>query len=222
MSKLFNMDNPVWVAMGKFADLIILNLLVTVCSIPVVTIGASWTAMYYVTIRMAKKEEGYITKDFFHSFRENFKQATVIWLIYLAVFALFGIDYLIYRYMPEMMPKALIVVIMTVAIVVCVTMIYTFPLLSRFQNTTKNTIKNALLLSILHIPQTVLLVLLLLLPVVIGVLFIRLAPLVIFAGISLPAYWSSFIWKSIFKKLEPPEETTEELAGESDLVGKEE
>ena len=206
------MDNPVWVFMGKVADLIILNVLFTICSIPIVTLGASWTALYYVTIRMVRKEEGYITKDFFHSFKENFKQATLIWLIYLGIFAVFGLDYLIYKVMPDMVPKALIVVILAVAIVICIMMMYTFPLLSRFQNSTKNTMKNALLLSVLHIPHTIALAFLLLMPVALELISFRLIPLVVFMGVSFPAYISSFIWKSMFKKLEPPEE--EELVTE--------
>ena len=81
MGALFNLENPVWNFMGKVADLVILNLLALICSIPIVTIGASWTAMYYVTIKIVRKEEGYIIRDFFRSFKENFKQATIIWLL---------------------------------------------------------------------------------------------------------------------------------------------
>lgn len=206
MGKLFNMDNPVWVAMGKFADLILLNCLFVICCLPVFTIGASWTALYYVTIRMARKEEGYITRDFFHSFKENFKQATIIWFLFLAVFLVFALDYYIYSMFPNVIPKVIIVVIMAVAMVAFVTMMYVFPLLSRFRNTIKNTIKNAFLISLLHIPHTVLLIILLLLPIVALVFLFRFAPFVIMVGISVPAYWASFIWKSIFAKLEKPEE----------------
>ena len=85
LSGLFNYDNPVWRFIGKFWDVLILNVLWLVCSIPIVTIGASTTAMYYVTLKLARDEDGYTIRSFFKSFKENFRQATVIWLIFLAV-----------------------------------------------------------------------------------------------------------------------------------------
>ena len=81
---LFNYDNPVWRFIGKLGDLIILNVLWIVCSIPIFTIGASTTAVYYVTLKMVRDEEDSTIKSFFRSFKSNFKQATAIWLILLA------------------------------------------------------------------------------------------------------------------------------------------
>ena len=46
---LFDMDNPFWRFMSLVADLIILNLLFVLCSIPIITIGASTTALYTET-----------------------------------------------------------------------------------------------------------------------------------------------------------------------------
>ena len=61
----------------------LLNILFLVCSLPIFTIGASFTAMYYVTLKLAENEEGYIARGFLKSFKQNFKQATIIWLILL-------------------------------------------------------------------------------------------------------------------------------------------
>ena len=69
--------------MGRVADLIILNLIFIVCCIPIVTIGPALTALYYMTLKMARNEETYIIRGFFKSFKENFRQAIVIWLIIL-------------------------------------------------------------------------------------------------------------------------------------------
>ena len=92
LSGLFNYDNPVWRFIGKFWDVLIVNILWGICSVPVFTIGASTTAMYYVTLRLARDEDGYTIRSFFKSFKENFKQATIIWLIFLLVGALLGFD----------------------------------------------------------------------------------------------------------------------------------
>ena len=92
MNSLLNPDNPVMQFITKIVNAVYLNILWFFCSLPVFTIGASTTALYYVTLKMVKNEEGNITKAFFHSFRENFKQGTVIWLILLGFGILFGID----------------------------------------------------------------------------------------------------------------------------------
>ena len=69
---LFNYDNPVWRFIGKLGDLIILNVLWLITSIPIVTIGASTTALYYVTLKLVRDEDGYTIRSFFKSFKENF------------------------------------------------------------------------------------------------------------------------------------------------------
>lgn len=92
LQNLFNYDNPVWRFIGKFGDLIVLNILWIITSIPIVTIGASTTAMYYVTLKLVRDEDGYTIRSYFRSFKENFKQATVIWLIMLVVGFLLGFD----------------------------------------------------------------------------------------------------------------------------------
>ncbi len=79
MSEFFNPDSSVMRFITKIASSVYLNILWFVCCLPVVTIGASTTALFYVTLKMAKNEEGNITAAFFHSFQENFRQATKIW-----------------------------------------------------------------------------------------------------------------------------------------------
>jgi len=217
MGAIFNLDNPVWNFMSKVADLIILNLLAIVCSIPIVTIGASWTAMYFVTIRMVRKEESYIIRDFFRSFKENFKQATIIWLLALAAIGIFAGDVVIYRMIPEQIPQALMIAVLVLAYLVLGTIIYAFPLLSRFHNTIKGTIKNGFLISLVNVPYTFVFIILLAVPFVFAFFFIEMAPFILLIGFSLPAYVSSIFWVKIFRKFEPKEdveEATEEMISE--------
>lgn len=223
MGGLFNLDNPIWSFMGKVADLILLNLLVVVCSLPIFTIGASWTALYFVTIRMARNEESYIVKDFLRSFRDNFKQATIIWMFALVAIVVFVGDILIYRMMPGAIPEPLMVAVMAVAFLVLCTIIYVFPVLSRFQNTIKGTLKNAFLISLVNIPYTIAFVVLAIIPIIALIFVYQLAPLIIIVGISLPAYLASFLWVRIFRKFEPKGETTTEISnlGDGDEIGEE-
>ena len=85
-------DNVVTRGLGKVADFMILNVLWIICSIPIVTIGAATTAMYSVMLRLVKDEEGYIVKGFFKAFKENFKQSTIMWLIYMVVGTIIFVD----------------------------------------------------------------------------------------------------------------------------------
>ena len=80
--KLFNYDSPFWSFMSRLADLIILNLLWIVFCIPVVTIGASTTAMYRVTLNMVRGEGSGVVRMFWDAFRLNLKQAVLIFLIH--------------------------------------------------------------------------------------------------------------------------------------------
>ena len=82
----FNMmDNVVVRALSKLGDMICLNVMWLVCCIPVVTIGASTTALYTVMLKLVKNEEGYVFRGFLKAFKTNFKQSTIIWLIVLAL-----------------------------------------------------------------------------------------------------------------------------------------
>lgn len=92
MAKLFSYDNPIWRFMGRVADVFLLTMLWAVCSLPVITIGASTSALYYVSLKMAKNREGYLWKSFFKAFKDNFTQSTVIWVIMLAVGVFLGMD----------------------------------------------------------------------------------------------------------------------------------
>ena len=206
LSGFFNYDNPVWRFIGKFGDLIILNVLWFVCSIPIFTIGASTTAVYYVTLKLARNDDGYTIRSFFKSFKENFKQATIIWLIALLVGIILVGDFLILRNSTLSFGKVIMVLITVVAVIYIFTMIYIFPVLSRFENTVKNTIRNSFLMSILNLPKTILLVIINLVPAVVLLVTLQAMPIVILFGFSVPAYVASMLFVKIFKRFEPEEE----------------
>lgn len=96
MAKLFDYNNPIWRFMGKLTDVCFLTVLWALFSLPIVTIGASTTALYYVSLKLAKDQEGYIWRTFVGAFKENFKQSTIIWLIMLALGIFLGVDLYFY------------------------------------------------------------------------------------------------------------------------------
>ena len=97
---------------------------------------------------MVKNEEGNITKAFFHSFKENFKQGTIIWLILLGLGIVLGVDgYVLYHLHFENVFWTICTAIFIVALVAyAIVLMYIFPLLSRFNNTTLSMFKNSLMI----------------------------------------------------------------------------
>ena len=93
--EIFSLENPIWKFIGNLADFFLLSCLWYLCCLPVVTAGAATTALYYVTLKMARGQEGQLIPAFFHSFKQNLKQATALWVGYLAVGILLVLDLVI-------------------------------------------------------------------------------------------------------------------------------
>ena len=93
--KIFDLDSPLMNVLNKMADLMWLNILTLICCIPIITAGAAFTSMHYVALKIVRNEESYITRSFFKSFKTNFRQATLIWLMILLIAAVLGGDYYI-------------------------------------------------------------------------------------------------------------------------------
>lgn len=210
MGRFFNMDNKFFVFMGRLADLCMLNILCIICCLPVVTAGASLTALYYVTMKMVRNEESYIFRSFFKSFKQNFRQATVINLIMLAAAALLYLDTRITKAMADPVGKILAMIFALFTMIYLIILLYLYPVLAKFYNSIKNTLKNALLMGIRHLPYTFLMLAVCASPLLI--LFIPsfqvqmfLILVLILIGPALAAYCNSHFFVRIFDKYIPEE-----------------
>ena len=206
--------------MSKVADLCILNIICVICCIPVITAGASITAMYYVTLKMVRNEEAYIVRSFFKSFKQNFKQATIINLIMLLIGVVLYIDLNVSKAMQGGAGQIFHVIFMAFVLIYFILFLYVYPVLARFYNTIKNTIKNALFMAIRHFPYTVVMVIIAVCPLLLllvksyqiqSTLFV----LFLLMGFALIAYCNSYFLAKIFDKYMPKEEAGQESAGES-------
>ncbi len=207
MKGLFNYDNPVMRFIGKFWDVLILNILWMICSIPIFTIGASTTAVYYVTLKLARDDDGYTIRSFFHSFKQNFRQATVIWLIFLMAGIILVAD-LWFVLTANVVPAGTLRILATalfigLLVVWFAMMTYVFPILARFYGTIKQTILNSFLLSVRYLLYTIGMIAI---DVVIVILTLTSLPVLSLLGIALIAFLNSFLLERIFKKLIPKEE----------------
>ena len=208
MGSIFNLDSPLSRFLSRMADLMWLNILALVCCIPIFTIGASLTALNYVALKMVRNEDGYIRESFFKSFKQNFKQATLIWLIMLAALILLACDFYIIRMAPSLFPDWIKAVLFATTMLLLIGTMYVFPVLARFENNTKDIFKNSLFMGILSLPKTILMVICWIVPVAIGLVFYQILPLALALGMSLPAYGCAFLYHKTFKRFEPEEEQT--------------
>lgn len=202
--KLFNIDSPMMQALSKIADLFILNLLFMVCCIPIITIGTSLTALYTVTLKTARNEESYVFRSFFKAFKDNFKISTLSWLILLIAGTILFVDFRYAVVFPEPYNHIIRVATVFLSILYLLLITYLFPYIARFENTLKDSFKNAFLLSVTHLLYTFLFL-------VIGVLAIVLTFLLDFQvigflwiviGFSGLAYINSMLFRRIFAKFE--------------------
>lgn len=167
MDNIFRYDNKFFEILDKITDIIVLNLLCIFFSLPVITMGASITAMYSVSMKMAKGKEPYIIKEFIKGFKENFRDATISWILITIVVTVLGLDFYISKMIFSDTLKIVFQFIFTlVSIILVFVLTYIFPIISKFNNTIKQTIINSILIPIQNLPNTILMVLINLSPVI--------------------------------------------------------
>ena len=210
MSSFFNMDSPIMRFLGRLADVMILNIVFLITCLPVVTIGAAWTSLSYVTLKMSRDEESSIVKSYFKAFRQNFRQATAIWGIALVAMFIFYMDFHIIRSMNPSMAQAMFLLLAAIAMLAALTLLYVFPVLAKFDNTILNTIKNAFFMAIGNLPHTLLMAAVIVGSVVLTFLSqqtIAVGLLVwIMVGFALIAFLNAHILVKVFDKYIPQEE----------------
>lgn len=199
--------------MEKVGDLLLVNLLFVVCSLPVVTMGASATAMYYVLGRI-RRQEGTVTKDFFRSFRENFRQATLYWgVLLLVALALYWNFRLISGWTGALYSVMMVLLILVSWFAVSWGSVV-FPLLSRFDNTPAATARNAGILVFAVPLRTLAAAAINALPVALAVflpgVFALAAVLWLFCLFSAGAYGILCLLSPVFARLEKTGETSDQ------------
>ncbi|MBQ9414623.1 MAG: YesL family protein [Clostridia bacterium] len=202
MRKLFSMDNPLMKGLSVVADLLILNILTLLLSLPLITIGPAVTAMNDILIRMVRGEEGYTVKPYFHAFAVNFKKGMLLSVILLLSAGVLYVDYLAaVAYIPIMKAGILAIAVILLAIA-----FYAFGLLARYENTLRGTLKNAAVLAIGNFPRTLLMVLCAVGMWVICIQFYQFGvPVLMMLGLSLPCYVNVMLLNGVFHKLDGDE-----------------
>ena len=207
MHNLFHYENPFIQFLVRVGDLMILNVLFILCSLPVVTLGASLTALHRVTQNMLFEQEEPLLKAFFRAFRQNFKQSTLAWLVELVVIVSLVCDVLlVMAYFNGGLAKAMYILVAVLAILVAGVFSYLMPLIARYENGMRQQVNNAVVLAIIKLPKTVLLTLLNLLPVILLLIsvpvFVQTLIFWVIIGFAFVSFLTSSILKPVFQQLE--------------------
>lgn len=156
MRFLFDPDSQIMRFLARLADLVILNVVFLFTCLPLFTIGAAISALYSVVFAMDTAREGKVLPTYFRAFRENFRQGTAVFLVLLLFGAASCVNMSRFSEIGGAFGFCLFLLAMLVLILTVFTATFAFPLLSRFRNTTGAMLKNALLLSLSHLPRAIL------------------------------------------------------------------
>ena len=202
---MFSIDGPLWRALNFIADVMILHFLWLFHSLPVFTIGASTTALYYAMMKRIRTNEGQITSNFRRSFKENFRQSTIYWLIVVAVGVILWLDLNFCFTWGGIAGKVMLAGCSLLLVPCWMVLLYLFPVQAKFTGTLYGNFKNALLMSVRHLPLT------LLLTVIWATVWLLLATfppfmgLMLISGAGLMAWITSCIYIQIFRAYLPDE-----------------
>ncbi len=205
MGKIFGYDSPAMRFVRLGMNLILLNMLTILCCIPLFTIGASLSAAHSAAVRL-RRDEGHVSANFFEAFVDNFKQATLVWLIFVAVVVFFISDYYICTQLDWMITDVAQVVLVVLALALCLISMWLYPLIARYENKLRHTLKNAATMTVAYLPSTFAMLIVTLLPVGLFLLVAEAFIVVLAVGISLPIYLNSALYCKIFDKVEAIQE----------------
>lgn len=208
-NKIFDVDNVVFRAIDTIGKIFILNLYWLVCSLPIVTIGASTTALMYASMKLHDKE-GYVTSNFFHSFKENFKQATAIWLLYLVAGVLLAFDFMMGNQAGDTFGLCMQAIALIIGIPYFISMLYVFGVQSRFVNTVKDTIRYSFFMALRNMKCTIQMAILFILLVWVNTTVLLANFLTLIYGFGLMGYFFAAYYKKAFGKYLNTDENTAE------------
>lgn len=179
MGEIFNLDNKFFQGVNRVVDCFGLSILWLICCIPVFTVGAATTALYYTVNKVIRHGRSYVWKEFWHAFRTNFKLSTAAWLILAFLTAFLSTDcYIMYQYAKagDKLGTMYFIFVVFIALL-AMWASYLFPYIARFENGLKTVLKNVTYIAIANLPWTFVLFVIL---CVVGVIVWILPPTIFF------------------------------------------
>lgn len=200
MSSFFKIDGPLMRGLSELTNLVILNILTVVCSLPVFTAGAAITSMHYCIMKMSDDEDSHLVQMFFTQFKDNFKTMTPAWLLFLAFGVFLYFDYQVFVVSADTVRTVALVLIYAALIIYMAIYVWFFPMAARFENGFLSKFKNAFYMAIGALPRTLGMMVIWVVVVFVLSQSLRLMPIFALFGLSLPAYLSAFLYYPVIKK----------------------
>ncbi len=170
MFGFLNIDSSFYKALSKISNYMILGVLWVISCIPVITVGAACSAVYAAHHKVIQNSNGYIWSTYWQQFRANFKQSSLLWLIMLLLAGFFAADFYILFRMGAAQKTAFVTVFAVLGVFCVMWMQYWFPYIVHIEDPIKTVLKNTLIMTIAHLPQSILLLIIFAVCVAINVL----------------------------------------------------
>lgn len=204
----FKLDGTISRVLGNIGVFIMVNLLCILFCIPFVTAGASITALHYVMLRFIHGESPNILSDFWKSFRENLRQGIFVNLVILAVALLLytNLRFAYVNFDNGLLFRIAVFFAGAVSLLCMLAFGVIYPILARYTNTVAKTFYLAFAVALGHLPVSLLILLLNLVPVILFFLwpgaFLVSIPFYVFVGLSLVSYIDCLLLDRVFQKYE--------------------
>lgn len=205
MSRFFSTENPVMSYFALLRDWIILSVLWSIFSLPLITVGASTAAVYYVTLKMVRGEGVPVAKTFFRAFRENLKQGVCVTLFFAVCLCVLGFAYAYTSVARNDLGTVLVLCVLSFLAATLSVALYSFPFMAQFSNTVGGILKSAAYLAGKNLTNTIVMILLNTIPAWVFLLsqevFWRMLPIWMFMMPGTVAYLCSMRLIKIFDPL---------------------
>lgn len=155
MTGAFRMESRLFQIVEKTVNLIKLNIIWVLCSLPLVTAGAALCALHVTAVRILEGEEGYVFRDFWTVYRSKMRLSLKLWLPLLAAAVTLIFDYMFWREVEGNLAEGMRVLICVLSGLWIALVIYVFPLAARMETAAGVTLRNGLLLVLKYLPQSV-------------------------------------------------------------------
>ena len=205
----FRGDSAYSQIMTKVFDIFWLSVISILCCIPVITIGASLSSLYYIMLKLVRDEETAVTRNYFKAFKQNFVQSLPVTLLLLVIIGILTADFHILGQNGSQNASIIYGCCVVILLAAAAVFSYVFPLMARYQNTLRRTFENAARLAASHLWQTVVMVLVNLFPLgwflISAETFAAVFWIWVFVGMGLQSFVNSLIIRKIFDRLEAEE-----------------
>ena len=207
MGNIFRIDGPFFRFMGAVADCFLLSVLWLLFSLPVFTIGASTSALYYCVIKVIRQQDGSVFRTFWDGFRQNFKQSSLAVLIFaVGGFLVTCVGTAVYRANPSQQTlQSVYLGYLCTVLVAAAWAHYLLSYIARFENSMKNAIKNTMIICLMNLPQSFLIAVTFAAVVAVFVLFLPVSVLGLLFVPGVYVLMTSFLMERIFRKYLPKE-----------------